>query len=64
MDNVSGQLKVHVRTKKAVILKIRSEIFDSFISIEMKDSKDFFGNDISRVHKKLVSWFSKFGVKF
>jgi hypothetical protein len=60
----SGLLIVYDRPNNPVILKIKSEIYDSFISMEMEDSKEFSGNNISQVYKKLVSWFSKCGVKF
>ena len=60
----TGILTVYDRTEKKVILKIKSEIYDSFISMEMDDKKEFSGNNISEVYQKLVSWFNRKGVNF
>jgi hypothetical protein len=60
----SGRLTIYDRPIKPVILKIKSEIFDSFISMEMDDSKEFTGENITQVYQKLSSWFNRKGVKF
>ena len=60
----SGQLTVYDRPAKSVILIIKSEISDSFISMEMDESKEFTGDNITQVYQKLASWFNRKGVKF
>ena len=60
----TGRLTIYDRTVKPVILKIKSEVFDSFISVEMEDTMEFAGENITQVYQKLASWFNKKGVKF
>ena len=60
----TGNLTVFDRPQKSVVLEIKSEIHDSFISMEMDDKKEFSGNNITEVYQKLVSWFNRKGVKF
>ena len=59
-----GLLMIYDRTSKPVILKIKSEIYDSFLSTEMDDMKEFKGDTISEVYQKLSSWFRRKGVIF
>ncbi len=60
----SGHITIYVRPLKPVVLKLKSEIIDSFISIEMEDSKEFSGKSISEVYQKLNSWFRRRSVDF
>ena len=60
----SGKLTVYDRPTKSVILVIKSEISDCFISMEMDEFKEFTGDNITQVYQKLVSWFNRKEVKF
>jgi len=60
----SGRITIYDRPQKPVVLKLKSEIIDSFISIEMEDSKEFSGKSITEVYQKLNSWFRRRGVFF
>ncbi len=60
----SGRLIVYDRPGKSVLLVIKSQIYDSFISMEMDESKEFTGDNITQVYQKLASWFNRKGVKF
>ncbi|MGL4630413.1 MAG: hypothetical protein ACRCVT_04330 [Leadbetterella sp.] len=62
--NYEGTLKVYDRKVKSVTLKIKSEVYDSFIAMEMDDEKEFSGNSVTEVYQKLSSWFDKKGVIF
>ena len=60
----SGHITIYVRPLKPVVLKLKSQIIDSFISMEMEDSKEFSGKSITEVYQKLNSWFRRRGVVF
>ncbi len=60
----SGHITIYVRPLKPVVLKLKSQIIDSFISMEMEDSKEFSGKSISEVYQKLNSWFRRRSVDF
>ena len=53
--NYTRCLTIYDRKSKPVILKLKSEIFDSFLSMEMDDTKEFSGDSISQVYQKLSS---------
>ena len=60
----SGNLTIYDRRANPVVLKLKSEICDSFIVDIMNDRKDFKGNTISIVFGKLAKWFYNRGVIF
>lgn len=53
----SGSLTIYDRTSKPVVLKLKSEILDSFIGEFMEDRKDFKGDSVSEVFGKLSKWY-------
>ena len=60
----SGKLTIYDRKTFPVILKLKSEIFDSIISEIMEDKKEFKGDTISEVYGKMAKWYLKRGVVF
>ena len=60
----SGNLTIYDRKTNPVVLKLKSEIFDSFIGEFMDDKKDFKGNSISNVYGKLAKWYYNRGIIF
>ena len=60
----SGKLTIYDRKTNPVILKLKSEIYDSFIGELMEDKKDFKGNSVSEVFGKLAKWYNKNGIVF
>jgi hypothetical protein len=60
----SGQLTIYDRKSNPVILKIKSEICDSFIGDFMEDKKEFKGNSVSEVYGKMSKWYYKNGIIF
>ena len=53
----SGKLTVYGRKTNPVILKIKTEIADSFLAEIMDDHKEFKGNSVTEVYAKLSRWF-------
>ena len=60
----SGELIIYDRKVNPIVLKIKSEIYDSFIGLSMEDKKDFKGNSVSEVYGKLAKWYYKNGIVF
>lgn len=60
----SGSLTIYDRTSKPVVLKLKSEILDSFIGEFMEDRKDFKGDSVSEVFGKLSKWYYQNGIIF
>ena len=60
----SGKLTIYARKTNPVILKVKSEIYDSFIGEFMEDRKSFKGNSVSEVFGKLAKWYNKNGIIF
>ncbi|WP_026811196.1 hypothetical protein [Arenibacter latericius] len=52
----SGKLTVYGRKTNPVILKIKTEIADSFLAEIMDDHKEFKGNSVTEVYAKLSKW--------
>lgn len=52
----SGKLMVYERKTNPVILKIKSEIYDSFLVEIMDSEKEFKGDSITEVYAKLSKW--------
>lgn len=53
----SGKITVFDRKTNSVTLKIKSEIYDSFIRDIMDDEKEFKGNSVTEEYAKLSKWF-------
>ncbi len=52
----AGKLSVYRRKTNPVILKIKSEIADTFLAEIMDDDKEFKGSSITEVYAKLSKW--------
>ena len=60
----SGKLTIYDRKTNPVILKLNSEIDDTFIGEFMEEKKEFKGNSISDVFGKVAKWYLKNGIIF
>jgi hypothetical protein len=60
----SGKLTIYNRKTNPIVLKLKSEIHDSFIGEFMDDNKEFKGNSVSDVFGKLSKWYYKNGIIF
>jgi len=60
----SGKLTVYDRKTNPVILKLISEIDDTFIGEFMEVKKEFKGNTVSDVYGKMAKWYYKHGIIF
>lgn len=52
----SGKLTIYNRKTNPIVLKLKSEIYDSFIGEFMDKNKEFKGNAVSDVFGKLSKW--------
>lgn len=52
----SGKITVYDRKTNPVTLKIKSEIYDSFMRDLLDDEKEIKGNSITDVYAKLSKW--------
>jgi len=60
----SGKLTIYNRKLNPIVLKLKSEIHDTFISEFMEDKKEIKGNSVSEVYGKLAKWYAKNGIVF
>lgn len=60
----SGKLTIYNRKTNPIVLKLKSENYDSFIGEFMDDNKMFKGNSVSDVFGKLSKWDSQNGIIF
>ncbi len=60
----SGTLTNYERKSDSIVLRLKSEIFDSFIGEFMEDRKEFKGDSISEVYGKMSKWYYKNGIIF
>lgn len=60
----SGKLTIYDRKTNPIVLKLKSEIYDSFIGEFMEDTKEFKGDSVSQVYGKLSKWYYKNGILF
>lgn len=60
----SGKLTIYNRKTNPIVLKLKSEIYDTFIGEFMDEKKEFKGNSISDVYGKLAKWYYKNGIIF
>jgi hypothetical protein len=60
----SGKLSVYDRKTYPVVLKLESEIYDSFIQEIMEEKKEFKGFSIADVFGKAAKWYYKNGIIF
>jgi len=57
----TGELIIYDRKTHPVILKLKSEIMDSFIGEVMDDEKEIRGRTISEVYGKVSKWLNRQG---
>lgn len=60
----SGKLTIYDRITNPVILRLKSEIYDTFIGEFMEEKKELKGNSVSDVYGKLAKWYYKNGIIF
>jgi len=60
----SGKLTIYDRKTNPIILRLKSEIYDSFIGEFMDEKIEFKGNSVSDVYGKLSKWYYKNGIIF
>jgi len=60
----SGKLTIYDRKTNPIVLKLKSEIYDSFIGEFMDKKKEFKGNSVSDVYGKMAKWYYKNGIIF
>lgn len=60
----TGKLTIYDRKTNPIVLKLKSEIVDSFIREFMEEKKEFTGNSFSEVFGKVAKWYQKNGIIF
>ena len=60
----SGKLTIYDRKTNPIVLRLKSEIYDTFIGEFMKDKKEFKGESMSDVYGKMSKWYYKNGIIF
>ena len=60
----SGKLTIYDRKPNPIVLKLKSEIYDTFIGEFMDEKKEFKGDSVSDVYGKLAKWYYKNGIIF
>lgn len=60
----SGKLTIYDRKINPIVLRLKSEIYDTFIGEFMEDKKEFKGESISDVYGKMSKWYYKNGIIF
>lgn len=58
----SGTLMIYERKTNPVVLKLKSEIGDSFLQMMMDEKKDIKGKTVSEVYGKVSRWLYNQGV--
>jgi len=60
----TGELTIHDRKNFPIVLKLKSEIIDSFIGEFMEKKKEIKGKSLSEVFGKVAKWLNNQGVIF
>ena len=60
----SGKLTIYDRKTNPIVLKLTSEIYDTFIGEFMEDEMEFKGDSVSDVYGKMAKWYYKNGIVF
>ena len=60
----SGKLTIYDRKTNPIVLKLKSEIDDTFMGEFMEVKKEFKGNSVSDVYGKVAKWYNKHGIIF
>lgn len=59
-----GKLTIYDRKTYPIVLKLKSKVYDSFLSTFLDDKKEIKGYSVSEVYGKLANWFNERGVLF
>jgi hypothetical protein len=60
----TGKLTIYERNTYPVVLKLKSELYDSILGEFMDELKEFKGTTVSDVFGKLSRWYYKNGIIF
>ena len=60
----TGELTIYDRKTYPIVLKLKSEIIDSFIGEFMEEKKEIKGKSLSEVFGKVAKWLNNRGVIF
>ena len=60
----SGKLTIYDRKTNPIVLKLKSEIDDTFMGEFMEVKKEFKGDSVSDVYGKVAKWYNKNGIIF
>jgi hypothetical protein len=60
----SGKLTIYDRKVNPIVLKLKSEIYDTFIGEFMEDKKEVKGDSVSLVYGKVARWYYRNGIIF
>jgi hypothetical protein len=60
----TGKLTIYDRKTCPIVLKMKSDIMDSFIGELMEERKEIKGKSLSEVFGKVAKWLNKRGVIF
>jgi len=60
----TGELIIYDRNNFPIVLKLKSEIIDSFIGELMEEKKEIKGKSLSEVFGKVAKWLNNRGVIF
>jgi len=60
----TGVITIYDRKTFPIVLKMKSEIYDSFIGEFMEDKKEIKGKSLSEVFGKVSKWFIDRGIIF
>ena len=60
----TGELTIYDRKNDPIVLKLKSEIIDSFIGEFMEKKKEIKGKSLSEVFGKVAKWLNNQGVIF
>jgi hypothetical protein len=60
----SGKLTIYDRKVNPIILKLKSELYGTFLGEFMEDKKEFKGDSVSDVYGKMAKWYYKNGIIF
>jgi hypothetical protein len=60
----SGKLTIYDRKANPIVIRLKNETLDSFISGVLDDVKEFKGKSVTEVYGKLSKWFYLNGIIF
>jgi hypothetical protein len=60
----TGELTIYDRRTNPIVLKLKSEIIDSFIGALMEGKKEIKGKSLSMVYGKVAKWLYNQGIIF